>query len=396
MYFIQNFTAFYLLMAMLKKIFTFFISFASVVFAFAQQSIDRTMLYDGLLREYRIYLPEVYDGSQPASLLFNLHGYGSNNLQQFIYGDFRAIADTANVILCLPNGTADAFGSLRWNSGFETGVDDVGFISALIDSLSAEFNINPAHIYSTGMSNGGFMSYTLACELGNRIAAIASVTGTMTTFQAANCMPYRPIPVLEIHGTADETVPYDGSAEFLGIDSLIAYWTGENECPDAPAVTPLPNNNTSDGSTVERFDYYNCTAGTQVVLYKVYGGSHSWPGSIILLSGTNRDFSASTAVWNFFRQFHHPDFADLTNMPETGNNTAVQKAFPNPCAETLQIPVLQNNTQIELRNTAGTLLIHENAGIPGLNLSVQSLPAGIYFLTVRNATGVWVQRVVKM
>lgn len=382
--------------SMLKKLFTLLVSFVAVTCVDAQQSIDRTMLYDGLLREYRIYLPEVYDGSQPASLLFNLHGYGSGNLQQFLYGDFRAIADTANIILCLPNGTADDLGNLRWNSGFGSGVDDVGFISALIDTLSAEFFVNPSRIYSTGMSNGGFMSYTLACELGNRIAAIASVTGTMTLFQATTCAPYRPIPILEIHGTADETVPYDGSAEFLGIDSLIAYWTGVNQCADAPTITPLPNNNTSDGSTVERFDYGNCTENTKVVLYKVYGGGHTWPGSIILLPGTNRDFSASTAIWNFLRQFHHPDFADITNTFEAGNNVAPQKAFPNPCSNVLQIPVLQNNTQIELRNTAGTLLLTQTANMPGSNLSVQALPAGIYFLTARNAAGVWVQRVVKM
>lgn len=369
---------------------------ASWVNTFAQQSMDRTMMYDGLLREYRIYLPEVYDGTQPASLLFNLHGYGSNNLQQFIYGDFRAIADTANVILCLPNGTPDGLGNLRWNSGFGTAIDDIGFIGALIDTLSSEFNVNLSRVYSTGMSNGGFMSYTLACTLGNRIAAIASVTGTLTALQAATCAPYRPIPVLEIHGTADETVPYDGSAEFLGIDSLIGYWNGVNNCSDMPLVTPIPNNNASDGSTVERFDYGNCSDNTKVILYKVYGGGHTWPGSIILLPGTNRDFNASAAIWSFFRQFHHPDFEDTTPVLSPASPATDADAYPNPSRGNIFVPVLQNNTHIELHNAAGTLLLAETANMPGKTLSLDNLPAGIYYVTSRNSLGVRVQRVVKM
>lgn len=378
---------------MLKHTLLYCILFCLASTAFAQQNIDQTMLYDGLVREYRIYLPEVYDGSQPASLLFNLHGYGSSNLQQLFYGDFRAIADTANIILCLPNGTPDGGGSLQWNSGFATGVDDVGFINALIDTLSEQFSINPARVYSTGMSNGGFMSLTLACESGNRIAAVASVTGTMTDYQVSTCEPYRPIPVMQIHGTADPTVPYAGGNGFLPIEDLVAYWVNNNGCNAVPTVTPLPNNNTTDGSTVERFDYGECDENTAVVFYKVTGGGHTWPGSIIMLPNTNRDFSASTAIWNFLRKYQHPDFAvptatTITNAPQIS-------VYPNPFTGSFKIE-LPNEGYVQISNTHGEIVFASPINNGTATLQLQTLPAGVYFINVRSSLGVLVKRVVKL
>jgi polyhydroxybutyrate depolymerase len=155
-----------------------------------------TIQHDGLTREYRLYVPALYNPAQPTPLLLNLHGYTSNNAQQQVYGNFTSIADTANIILIHPNGTFDANGDRFWNAGFSaSGPDDVGFLLALIDTISAQYNIDPARIYTTGMSNGGYMSYELACQT-NRFAAMASVTGTMVTQAFNNCSPTRPIPVM--------------------------------------------------------------------------------------------------------------------------------------------------------------------------------------------------------
>jgi len=146
--------------------------------AVAQQTISDSISHDGMTREYILYVPANYTGTEEVPLLFNFHGYTSNATEQMWYGDFRSIADTAGFIIIHPEGTEDGTGTTHFNVGWGgSTVDDVSFTEALIDSISAEYTINQDRIYSTGMSNGGFMSFKLACELSDRIAGIASVTG---------------------------------------------------------------------------------------------------------------------------------------------------------------------------------------------------------------------------
>ncbi|QQS27632.1 MAG: T9SS type A sorting domain-containing protein [Sphingobacteriales bacterium] len=361
---------------------------------YSQQTIDLTMEHDGITRAYRLYVPAAYNGSTPVPLLFNLHGYGSNNLQQTIYGDFRSIADTANFIICLPNGTPDAGGSLRWNSGFATGVDDVGFISNLIDTISANYSINPAMIYSTGMSNGGYMSHTLACELSDRIAAIASVTGSMTILQQLNCSPERPVPVMQIHGTNDPTVPYEGGSGSMGIEDLVDFWVAHNTCSTTPVITPVPDINTTDGSTAERFDYLSCEDQTSVAFYKVTGGGHTWPGSIILLAGTNKDFSASKVIWEFFRQFQHPGFSTPVSINEPPLQTKIE-VYPNPSSDFVQVSGVPQATKLLLTDIKGQCLQTIDLTHPSSTVSIAHLPAGIYLFRFSNPNGVQTLKVVK-
>lgn len=146
----------------------------------AQLTITDSIVHDGLTREYILYVPANYTGTSAVPLLFNFHGYTSNANDQMWYGDFRPIADTAGFIIIHPQGTLDGTGTTHFNVGWGgSTVDDVDFTSALIDSISAQYNINQDRVYSTGMSNGGFMSFKLACELSDRIAGIASVTGSI-------------------------------------------------------------------------------------------------------------------------------------------------------------------------------------------------------------------------
>ena len=166
------------------------------------------MMHDGIRRSYPIYVPASYSPSVVAPMVLNFHGYTSNAFEQMFYGDFRAIADTAGFLLVMPDGTDDATGTTYWNSGKEGTVYDIGFTSELIDQIAASCKMNLNRVYSTGMQNGGFMSYTLACSLSNRIAAIASVTGSMNVGQDLTCNAQHPTPVMEIHGTSDAMVPY--------------------------------------------------------------------------------------------------------------------------------------------------------------------------------------------
>ena len=199
------------------RLLTTFLFFLVNSISFSQTTVNDSFMHNGLTRTYSFYVPAIYDGSQAYPLVLNLHGYTSNGTEQSFYGNFKPIADTAGFIVVHPEGTIQTgtASTQFWNVGFfPSNVDDIGFLESLIDTISASYNIDATRIYSTGMSNGGFMSYKLACE-SNRFAAIASVTGSMTGQMQNNCSPIKPIPVMEIHGTADPTVPYNGQSGML-------------------------------------------------------------------------------------------------------------------------------------------------------------------------------------
>ena len=341
----------------------------------AQTTINSTIQSGGLTRDYRLYVPAIYTGTTSVPLVLNLHGYTSNNLQQEFYGDFRPIADTANFLVVHPNGTMDPNGNRFWNT-FNGGsaVDDVAFLSALIDTLQATYNIDPNRIYSTGMSNGGFMSYTLACELNDRIAAIASVTGSMTAANLAACQPARPVPVMEIHGTADNIVPYNGANTLVSIPTLVAAWVAFNHANPTPVVTPVPNTSTTDGATAEHYLYGGGDNGSTVEHYKIIGGGHTWPGAFPV-GVTNQDFSASREIWRFFSQYR---LDELTAAGEPVINVAHWSASPNPFGSYL---VLQTNTP---GATAEWVQVYDAAG-----RLVQAIEPGVGEQTVRLATTDW-------
>lgn len=356
----------------------------------AQQLSSHFFWHDNIQREYSIYVPAAYDGSQAVPLLFNLHGYGSNKDQQDFYGDFKAIADTANFLICLPNGTFDSTGSRFWNVGFGGAtIDDAGFLMSLLDSLSQQYHIDPARVYSTGMSNGGFMSFTLACEQANRVAAIASVTGSITYTQQNNCTPPRPVPVMQIHGTADPTVPYNGTNFSMPIDDVITHWIAHNNCNATPIETPIPDINTTDNCTTTRFDYGGCDENTAVVLYKVENGAHTWPGSIINFPGTSYDFNASVEVWRFLSQYRLPDiFLATPTIPNSSKNAVV--AFPNPCQDRqlgLALPksYTKNSVNVSIQDLCGKIVFQQNIPVQKhrAKLQLHELTKGIYQICIR-------------
>ena len=268
-----------------------------------QTNITKTIIHDGITRDYKIYIPKIYNPNTLTPLVFNLHGYASNNVQQEFYGDFRPIADTANFIIVHPNGTKDPLGNQFWNVGFfPSSINDVGFIEALIDTISLLYSVDPIRIYSTGMSNGGFMSHELACQ-STRFAAIASVAGSMTKLRNFQCRPSKLIPILQIHGTADSTVPYLGTVSFLPIDTLIKFWATQLSCESKPnEINSFPDINRNDGSTAIQYKYNKCLVNNKIELIKVENGAHTWPGAIFNIGVTCQDFSASKEIWRFFSQ----------------------------------------------------------------------------------------------
>ena len=369
------------MIAMKKWFFTLTLFFFAAG-AFAQSTHLDTIMHGGLARTYRVYVPAAYNGSQPVPLVFNLHGYTSNAWQQEIYGDFRPIADTANFILVHPDGsvqpgTAD---TQFWNIGLlGSSVDDVSFLEALIDTLDAQYNINRARVYSAGMSNGGYMGYLLACESG-QFAAIASVTGSMTLPMYSSCNPAKPLPVMEIHGTADPTVPYNGSATSQGIEDVVSLWVTKNNCSPIPVMTNVPNTNPGDSATAEHYLYTGGIGGNTIEHFKVINGGHTWPNSILTIGVTCRDFDASKEIWRFFSQYSNP----TAGIPENGA-TLAWNLWPNPASETLYLEVPGHSvTDVSLTDLQGRTLVQNRSGNM-TSVDVHSLPPGHYVLRVSGA-----------
>jgi polyhydroxybutyrate depolymerase len=368
----------------MKKLYKLHLTLIVCLFSmhsFAQTTIIDSIPFGGMQRTYRLYIPAKYKPATAVPLVFNLHGLGSNATQQEAYGDFRPIADTANFIIAHANGTQTTSGQ-GWNNFgvIGTGVDDVGFISALIDKISGQYNINKNRIYSTGMSNGGFMSYDLACFLNTRIAAIASVTGSMIASHLKGCKANRPTPVMEIHGTADNTVSYDGKGAIIAsvnIDTLVGYWVKFNGC-SAPVVTNLPNINTTDGCTVQHQVFNNGKNGSSVELYKVIGGGHTWPGAKTNIGVTNQDFSASKEIWRFFSQFRLDQVMSVD--PKSAENNEVT-LFPNPAGNDFAISTSKAiNYTVHLFNSMGQQVMETKSENGSAHISRDNLPAGVYVI----------------
>lgn len=357
--------------------------FCLPLFSTGQQTINASIIHDGLQRDYILYVPAKYTPGTPVPLILNFHGYTSNAFEQMFYGDFRPIADTAGFIIVHPMGTVDLLGNTHFNVGWGTStVDDLGFASDLIDTLSAAYSIDQDRIYSTGMSNGGFMSYLLACELSDRIAAIASVTGTMNVNQPPMCSPTHPMPVMEIHGTADDVVPYEGNILFGTTPTAIAYWVSYDHCQTPPSITSIPDTDTADGCTAEHHVYVNGDNGSSVEHYKIIGGQHTWPGSAFGGVGTNQDIDASKEIWRFFSQY---DIHGLINTSSTADEASINPVlvYPNPAGQYITVEI-STGTPIPYHLTTmyGEPVVSGVLQMNKQQIDLASIPSGMYILNV--------------
>lgn len=263
-----------------------------------------TLTHDSLTRNYWLHLPPQLD-TTPLPLLLCYHGYTSTARNHMTYTNFNNIADREGFIVVYPQG-ARLKGKNHWSVGGwtnESTIDDVDFTRVLIDSLSQRHPIDTTRIYATGMSNGGYMSLLLACQLSDRIAAVASVTGSMTPEMYRDCAPTRPVPILQLHGTADAVVPYQGGYEWtVSIDSVLQYWIAHNGARDTATIQPLPNRFWLDFSRPIFYHYpARDTTSAEVQHYQVRNGRHDWFGA-----WGNRDIHASEIIWRFVAQHRLP------------------------------------------------------------------------------------------
>lgn len=363
----------------------------SSYFGLSQNTYNESFLHNGLIRDYRIYVPAIYDGSSPVPLLFNLHGYTSDNISQEFYADFRPIADTAGFIIVHPNGTFDQNGDRWWNAFDVPGIDDVGFLSDLIDSMSTNFNIDLNRIYSTGMSNGGFMSYELACSLGNRITAIASVTGTMLNSKLGSCSPIKATPVMQIHGTNDPTVPYAGDTQFAPIESVVNFWVQENGCNLNPTINAVPDINLTDGCTAEHYIYSNGNNGTSVEFYKIIGGAHTWPGSPFVIGVTNQDFNACKEIWRFFQQYSLDELLSLDSATKVEYEVAI---FPNPSESEFLLNSDYHWDELIVFDITGRIIERTSKYLP--QYSIRDLKSGEYHVQIKFESNIIFKKIIKI
>jgi polyhydroxybutyrate depolymerase len=355
----------------------------SPVFVLGQQTINGTINHDNINREYILYVPASYVSSSPVPLVFCFHGYSSNMNANFAYTNFKAIADTAGFIVVHPQGTLDNTGTAHWNVGGWTvgsSVDDVGFALALLDSITSVYNIDSDRVYSTGMSNGGYMSFLLACQLNDRFTAVASVTGSMTpqTFNA--CSPVHPTPILQIHGTADATVPYAGNTGWtLSINNVLQYWAGHNNCNSSPTTNTVPDSNPNDGSTVEKIVYSGGDNGSSVEHFKITDGGHDWPGV-----WGNMDINASIEVWKFFSKYSLSELSAPVSFIENSSENLF--CFPNPTNSLITIENQFNDPKtIEIINCLGTVVYSGYISKKNNQINVENLSPNIYFVQIETS-----------
>lgn len=277
----------------------------------------RAIQVGGLQRTYRVHVASARRSAR-VPLVFVLHGGGGTGAQMERFVAFSALADRHGFIVVYPEAI-----ERNWNDGRNAGsirtqregIDDVAFFSAMLERLSKEFRVDPNRVYATGISNGGFMSQLLAVRLSDRISAIAAVAAGMAPAVAGNFYPKEPVSVLIINGTEDRLVPFHGGdvarsrGKTIATDEIIKKWATRNRCAKGPATASLRDVDASDGTRILETTYTQCARGTEVVLYTIKGGGHTWPGgsqylSRAIVGRVSRDLDATSVIWEFFTR--HP------------------------------------------------------------------------------------------
>jgi len=277
--------------------------------------ISSTMVVDGRTRSYTVNLPPNYYEASNFSVVIALHGGGGSGDQFETSSKLTLKANASTFIVVYPDGVKSPgiLGVQTWNAGAccnyarDNNINDVKYISELIDKLVIDFKINPKKVYATGHSNGGMLAYRLACEIPHKISAIAPNAATMVITQP--CATTRPVPILHMHSILDQNVPYTGGVGTgvsqtynPPIDSVLHVWQLKNQCAQ-PAKVVVANSN-------YRFTkWYDCINNVSIHYYLTKDGGHAWPGG--LPGGPNSDvpstaINANDLMWDFFQQYQLP------------------------------------------------------------------------------------------
>jgi len=274
------------------------------------------MIVDGLVRTYRVHLPAGYTGETLVPLVLLLHPMTMDAKVMEELSGFSRLADRHGFLAVYPNGVGQT-----WNDGSTgyCGIDDVGFLNALLDMVAARYAVDPERVFVVGASNGAFMTYRLACAIGDRLAGIATVMGSMPAAVEQGCAPPRPIPLIYFHGSDDFVVPYNGGLPlhpsqtqwFTSATATAQFWAINNGLdPDRYVNVEWPDTRPADGTRIVEWLFTEGNPAAPVDFYTVLGGGHTWPGSTryqpsLMVGRTSYDMDASERIWAFFERVAH-------------------------------------------------------------------------------------------
>ncbi len=381
----------------------------------AQSTALDSILHDGIYRQYRIHTPPNFDASKTYELMFVLHGGTGSAMGMMQFTGFNTLSDQEDFIVVYPQGIFTGNNVVgapghHWADGRKTtipdmmGIDDVGFISSLIDSLSAQLPIDLSKVYAAGISNGGYMVQRLACQLSDKLAAVATVAATFPDSLVQACSAPLPISILIINGTADNFVPTTtggmatGAGGYvLSTDEMITLWRNNNNCSDNVSELSFPDLDSGDGSTVTQFTYDDCQGAAVIRYFKIDGGGHTWPGEVFhvpFTGNTNEDINANEEIWKFFTA--DPMITSL-NRPMTRAKVSV---YPNPMENTLKFS-WSNGFQVhkfellDIHGKSKTHLIMKTKRASNFQWKLPALKDGIYLLKMYSDNGIFVKRLIK-
>jgi len=380
----------------MKKAFTLFI-LAVMALGLNAQTI-KTLTWDGQERQYIEYVPTTYSATQPAAVMFLLHGMGDTMDNMFQATQIQRVAEDQGWIIICPQALDFTyenamFGSYDlgtcWNVGstvsvsFEfygmpfsfdvtvnEDVDDEGFLMAALEATKAEYNVDQDKVFFAGFSLGGFMSHRMAINHGDVINAIAAVSGVIGN-DLTSLTPVANVNVLQIFGTTDEMISYDDamiSLQSLGsyniglpVEQTVEYWRSFNQCDETPIVMQYPDTQ-NDGLNFELYTYLNGNNDSRVAFIKVYNGLHTW------YSGSNSDIDYNTEIVKFFN-----NTMDIDGVEEATSNTL--SVYPNPANDVINV----GEDVVYIYDLCGKLVMQGSG-----SLDITSLSEGMYFVKSGN------------
>ena len=278
----------------------------------------------GYTRAYRVYAPQNLEKTKKYPLLVLLHGGGGTGkgMPRLARGGFEALADAKGAVLAYPDGLDKNWNDYRADKSRKAqreNIDDVAFLTAMLDAIGKAYPVDPSRVYAAGISNGAMMSYALACRAADRFAAIAPVAGAMPENLAPACSPSRPVPALIISGTADRLVHWEGGyvtgpfgrkklGRSISVEKSRDFWLEKNSCDAAEKEISRIDSDPEDGTAAEREVYSACAGGSAVEFIKIDGGGHTWPGGLQylperIIGKTSREINANAEIWNFFMKY---------------------------------------------------------------------------------------------
>jgi polyhydroxybutyrate depolymerase len=317
----------------------------AVSFRVANRS-NGSFVSSGRKRDYLLYVPRSYDRTTPTPLVISMHGAGGWPVQQMNLSGWNRLAESQGFIVVYPSA-AEGVGPRIWHADRGAGLlRDVRFISELLDTLEAAYNIDPTRIYANGISNGGGMTFVLSCTLSDRIAAVGMVAAAQTLAWSW-CTDRRPVPMMAFHGTADPMIPYNGGTSWMAPDTFpnvltwTRNWARRNRCGPNPIASAV-------ATDVTRLEYTACADDAAVVLYTVRGGGHTWPGGTLMpewfVGPTSKSIDATSLLWAFFREHQLPR---LGRIPFVRQRTVV----PQESCQCARWPGRRSSTALGAGNT---------------------------------------------